>query len=168
MKSDVFILMGVSATGKTSLGLALAEATGGTFFDGDDYHPESNRQKMASGQALNDDDRKPWLETLSELALARSSEPAPSFIACSALKASYRELLRSSLSSLQFVHLHTDPEILRERITARYEAGEHFMPPSLLDSQLETLEHPLDALLLDVSTPVEGLVQQFLEWNKIR
>ncbi len=162
---NVFILMGVSATGKTTLGNALAAATQGTFFDGDDYHPEANRQKMASGNALNDDDRKPWLEILASLAAERASEPHPSFIACSALKQSYRDLLRTQYPQLQFLHLHTDPEVLRERITIRYEAGEHFMPPSLLDSQLETLEHPSDALQLDVAHPVEQLVSQFLEWQ---
>ncbi len=165
-KPNVFILMGVSATGKTTLGNALADATGGTFYDGDDYHPEANRQKMASGNALNDDDRRPWLEILAKLAYERSTEPTPTFIACSALKQSYRDLLRTHYPALQFLHLHTDPDVLRERITIRYEAGEHFMPPSLLDSQLATLETPTDALRLDVSLAVDTLTNQFLQWQK--
>jgi len=159
---NVFILMGVSATGKTTLGLALAEATKGNFFDGDDYHPQTNRNKMASGQALNDDDRRPWLETLAQLAADQSEHPTPSFIACSALKTSYRNQLRSQYSALQFLHLHTDPAILKRRITERYEAGDHFMPPSLLDSQLAILEPCSDALELDVSHSINHLVERFL------
>lgn len=163
MKPNVFILMGVSATGKTSVGEALVKATGGAFFDGDDYHPVANREKMASGQALNDEDRKPWLKILAELAAERDALETPSFIACSALKESYREILRSKVENLGLIHLHVDPEILRERITARYEAGEHFMPPSLLDSQLEALEMPEDALVCDVSKPLEEVVEGVLD-----
>ncbi len=159
---NVFILMGVSATGKTTLGHALASATGGAFFDGDDYHPESNRLRMASGESLDDSDRRPWLEILAALISERANHPTPTFIACSALKKSYREILRSEYPPLAFLFLTTDPEILRQRITERYEAGEHFMPPSLLVSQLETLETPGDALELDVSRPVPDLVKTFL------
>ncbi len=162
MTPNVFILMGVSATGKTTLGHALANATGGSFFDGDDFHPESNRQKMSSGKSLNDDDRRPWLETLASLIAERASLPTPTFIACSALKKSYRQILRSQYPPLAFLFLTTDPEILRQRITERYEAGEHFMPPSLLKSQLDTLEEPEEALELDVSNPVDVLVATFL------
>lgn len=159
----VFILMGVSATGKTTLGNALAAVTGGAFYDGDDYHPEANRQKMASGTPLNDEDRRPWLEILAQLAETRAREATtPTFIACSALKESYRVLLRSRYRELAFLHLHASPTLLRQRITERYESGEHFMPPSLLDDQLNTLETPRDALLLDVSLPVESSVTQFL------
>ena len=162
MTPNVFILMGVSATGKTTLGHALASATGGTFFDGDDFHPESNRLKMASGKSLDDDDRRPWLEILANLVSERASLPTPTFIACSALKKSYRDILRSQYPPLAFLFLTTDPEILLQRITERYEAGEHFMPPSLLASQLDTLETPEHALELDVSNPVDELVEAFL------
>lgn len=162
----VYILMGVSATGKTTLGNALADATGGTFYDGDDYHPEENRLKMSRGEALNDDDRKPWLEILADLITERAKvKETPTFIACSALKKSYRDILRSGDPGLMFLHLHADPEILKKRIAERYEAGEHFMPPSLLDSQLETLEIPKDALPLNVSESPENLVTQFLDWR---
>lgn len=163
MKPHVFILMGVSATGKTTLGNALAEATGGAFYDGDDFHPESNRKKMSSGHALNDEDRRPWLEILAQLIADKESDPFPSFIACSALKESYREILRSKAQNLAFLLLDSDPEILRKRITERYEAGLHFMPPSLLDSQLNTLERPSYALLCDVSLPLEDLISLFMK-----
>lgn len=159
MEPNVFILMGVSATGKTTLGNALAHLTQGKFYDGDDYHPESNCKKMASGVALTDEDRKPWLEILAELITQRSAEKLPSFIACSALKKSYRTILQSGDSNLVFIHLHTDPKVLRERISKRFEAGEHFMPPSLLDSQLATLEIPSKALVCDVSQPVEKMLE---------
>ena len=151
--------MGVSATGKTTLGNALAEVTGGAFYDGDDFHPEANRLKMSSGQALTDDDRRPWLETLAALAKDKNSGGFPSFIACSALKESYREILRLGAVNLAFLHLHTDPKLLRQRMTKRYESGRHFMPPSLLDSQLETLEIPSDALFCDVSKSLEEVVE---------
>lgn len=155
--------MGVSATGKTTLGNALSDATNGSFYDGDDYHPEANRKKMASGNALNDEDRKPWLKILANLAFERSKFSTPSFIACSALKESYRNILRTEYPQLAFLHLQADPHVLRQRITERYEAGEHFMPPSLLDSQLATLESPDYALALDVSNPIETLVSTFLK-----
>ncbi|MDC0088184.1 gluconokinase [Akkermansiaceae bacterium] len=163
MSSNVFILMGVSATGKTTLGNALAEVSGGSFYDGDDYHPEANRLKMSSGKALTDSDRMPWLEILAELIKEKSLGETPVFIACSALKSSYRDILRSASDSLVFLHLHTDAELLRQRITERFESGEHFMHPSLLDSQLETLELPSNALFCDVSHSLEEVVELVLK-----
>ncbi len=162
MPANVFILMGVSATGKTTLGNALAHATQGQFLDGDDFHPEANRIKMAAGNPLNDQDRQPWLNTLASLIAQNASLPRPSFLACSALKESYRETLRSLYPPLVFLHLVADPAILLQRITERYESGEHFMPPSLLGSQLNTLEIPEYALELDVSKPIDELVEIFL------
>ena len=155
--------MGVSATGKTTLGEALAEVIGGRFYDGDDYHPEENRLKMASGESLTDEDRMPWLEILAELVCTQRKEVYPSFIACSALKESYRDKLRTGAADLEFLFLHADKELLRERIRARFEASEHFMPPALLDSQLETLEHPNDALYCDVSLPLDELIAKIID-----
>jgi gluconokinase len=165
MPSNVFILMGVAATGKTTLGNSLAETTDGEFFDGDDFHPESNRKKMSEEKPLNDSDRREWLETLADLIAGQAANPKPTFIACSALKESYRNILRSKYSHLKFLFLTADPDLLRQRITERYESGEHFMPPSLLDSQLNTLEPPEEALKLDVSKPVSELVTIFLKWH---
>lgn len=158
MNSNIYILMGVSASGKTTLGKALAEAMDGRFFDGDDFHSESNRGKMASGVALNDEDRKDWLESIARLISDQKDQSTPVFIACSALKESYREILRSADPEISFLFLTTDPEILRQRITQRHSAGGHFMPPSLLDSQLATLEIPDDALELDSSRSIQELV----------
>jgi len=162
MNSKVFILMGVAATGKTTLGQALAAATGGKFLDADDFHPESNRRKMATGEALDDADREGWLESIAGLIAEHSNDPTPTFIACSALKKSYRDLLRSTHPDLAFLFLTADPETLRERIAARHHTGTHFMPPSLLDSQLDTLELPANAFQLDVSKPVSELVDTVL------
>ena len=158
MNPSIFIIMGVAAVGKTTLGKALAEATGGAFFDGDDFHSASNREKMASGIALTDEDRKDWLGAIADLIKARAKDHTPTFIACSALKQSYRDILLAGHPSLAFLFLTADPETLRQRITARHESGEHFMPASLLDSQLATLEPPADALELDSSKSISELV----------
>ena len=158
MKPNIFILMGVAAVGKTTLGKALADATGGWFFDGDDFHSAGNREKMTAGIALTDADREDWLEAIAQLIRTQANEPCPTFIACSALKQSYRDILLAAHPSLTFLFLTADPETLRQRITARHESGEHFMPPSLLDSQLATLEPPADALELDSSKSISEWV----------
>lgn len=162
MKPNIFILMGVAAVGKTTLGKSLADATGGLFFDGDDFHSTANREKMAAGMALTDEDRKNWLESIARLITDHSSDSTPTFIACSALKQSYRDILISAHPSLAFLFLTADPETLRQRITDRHESGEHFMPPSLLDSQLATLEPPADALELDSTKPISELVSALI------
>ena len=162
-RAKIFILMGVSATGKSTLGKALAQATGGTFIDGDDYHSDANRKKMASRIPLTDEDRRPWLNTLANIAAERAALHTPTFIACSALKKSYRDRLTSRNGDLQFLHLHADPELLRQRITTRFKEDPDAMPPELLDSQLNDLEPEPDAFLLDVSLPVTTLLTQFLD-----
>ncbi len=150
--------MGVAAVGKTTLGKALADATGGLFFDGDDFHSASNREKMAAGIALTDEDRKDWLEAIAQLIVTQANEPCPTYIACSALKQSYRDILHAADPSLALLFLTANPETLYQRLTARHESGEHFMPASLLDSQLATLEPPADALELDSSRSITELV----------
>lgn len=165
-KPNILILMGVSGCGKTTLGRALAEATDGTFLDGDDVHSESNRRKMESGTALDDEDRREWLESIARFITHQKDGTKPVFIACSALKQSYREILRSADPEIIFLFLTTDPDILRQRITERHQSGGHFMPPSLLDSQLATLEIPADAMELDASEPVAELVRRV--WPRIR
>ena len=133
------VLMGVSGCGKSTIGKLLSERTGAVFFDGDDFHPPENVHKMASGTPLNDEDRQGWLEALVKL-LSEHAEPI--IIACSALKQSYRDLLCSGAVQPRFVHLHGSREVLQARGKARASEGEHFMPVSLLESQLETLEQP--------------------------
>ncbi|MBP2458967.1 carbohydrate kinase (thermoresistant glucokinase family) [Clavibacter michiganensis] len=129
------IVMGVSGSGKSTVGEILAQDAGVPFIDGDDLHPEANRRKMAEGHALDDDDRRPWLERVG-LALAGRPEGGP-VVACSALKRSYRDILRAAAPDAVFVHLAGDHELLAERLGSR---EGHFMPSSLLASQLRTLE----------------------------
>ncbi len=127
----IVVLMGVSGSGKTTIGTALAERTGAVFADSDDYHPPANKQKMAAGHPLDDADRQPWLETLNRLMLGWYQSGASGILACSALKAKYRDTLSSGMpeGTVHFVLLDGSPEL---------------MNPSLLASQLKTLEKPAD------------------------
>ncbi|HZK35739.1 MAG TPA: gluconokinase [Aeromicrobium sp.] len=128
--------MGVSATGKTTIGVGIAERLGMTFIEGDSFHPKANIEKMSAGIPLDDDDRRPWLQALAK-EIQRSDRAGISTVtACSALRRIYRDWLREGARELFFIHLHTDFEILRERVEKR----QHFMPPSLLQSQFDTLE----------------------------
>lgn len=145
---DVIVIMGVSGSGKTTVGAALAAATGGAFFDGDDFHSEGNVRKMRSGTPLTDEDRQEWLESLRDLIARRALERGPTFVACSALKESHRAVLRSRHPGLRFVHLHGPQEMIRSRIDAR---RGHYMPAVLLASQFAALEPPVDAIAIDIS-----------------
>lgn len=137
MKQNI-IIMGVCGCGKSTIAELLATKLEATFYDGDDYHPQSNIDKMASGTPLTDTDRQPWLETLA--ATIKASE-TNTVTACSALKKSYREILRSALN-VTIIYLHGTKETLLSRLTERSNRSNHFMPSTLLDSQLETLENP--------------------------
>ena len=131
------IVMGVSGCGKSTVGQKLASRLGLAFIDGDDLHPKSNKDKMAAGHPLNDDDRRPWLETIGEALAASVAAGTPAIIACSALKRSYRDLLRSCEPGTVFVHLSGSPELIQSRLDER---SHEYMPPTLLASQLNTLE----------------------------
>ena len=151
------VVMGVSGCGKSSVGLALAEALGARFIDGDDLHPEANKAKMAAGIPLNDDDRWPWLDLVGE-ALAESN----TVVACSALKRVYRERILAAAPGTFFVHLHGTRELLAQRMGAR---PDHFMPVSLLDSQLNTLEllgADEPGLTYNIAEPIDQLVAAVL------
>jgi gluconokinase len=139
----IVVLMGVSGSGKTTIGTALAERTGAVFADSDDYHPPANKQKMAAGHPLDDADRQPWLETLNRLMLGWYQSGASGILACSALKAKYRDTLSSGMpeGTVHFVLLDGSPELIGERLAAR---KHEFMNPNLLASQLKTLEKPAD------------------------
>lgn len=140
--------MGVSGSGKSTLGRALAERMGGTFLDADDFHPEANVEKMRAGIALNDDDRAPWLVALNRELIRRRENKQQVVLACSALKARYRDVLASGLPHLDWVFLDGDAAVIAARMAAR---SGHYMPPSLLASQLAALERPMDAVLVDLS-----------------
>lgn len=146
MEIRVVILMGVSGSGKTTVGRLLAERIGWSFHDADDHHPPSNVEKMRSGQPLTDADRKPWIARLSGMIAGWLERDEPAVLACSALGESTRRALAID-DRVRFVHLVGTKELLRSRLEAR---TDHFMPPGLLDSQLAALERPDDVLEIDV------------------
>ena len=159
----VVVVTGVSGSGKSTVGAALAERLGWAFFDGDDYHPAANVDKMRRGIALDDDDRAPWLERLHDLVHTRVDMGAPAVLACSALKRSYRAILRAGLphGTVRFAHLDVDPETLAARLGGR---RGHYVPPSLLASQLATLELPTpdEAVVVDANGSVAATVDQVI------
>ena len=158
----IVVLMGVSGSGKTTIGTLLAQRTGTAFADADDYHPQVNKQKMASGQPLNDEDRAPWLETLNGLLQRWHSSGKGGVLACSALKEKYRETLAKGLprGTVKFVLLDGSKEMIAERLAAR---KHEYMNPNLLESQFATLEPPSDALCIVNDKLPEKIVDEILE-----
>lgn len=139
MRSDIFVVMGVSGCGKSTVGAQLAATLGLEFLEGDTLHPPGNVARMAAGVALSDADRAGWLQTLAERIGEARLAGTGLVLSCSALKRAYRDILRQGAPDLHFVHLQGDYEVLAARMAAR--TG-HYMPMSLLASQLETLEVP--------------------------
>jgi gluconokinase len=153
----IVIVMGVSGSGKTTVGRSLAEALGWPFSDGDDLHPPANLEKMAAGLPLTDADRLPWLEELRRRIERHRAAGESAVIACSALKASYREILAEDREEVRFVHLTGSPELIRRRLEQRQG---HFMKAVMLDSQLAALEPPTDAVAVDVAGSPEEIVAE--------
>ena len=158
------VVMGVSGSGKSTVGATLAKNLGATFLEGDQFHSPENVARMAAGVALTDADRQGWLLTLSARLgdARRSGEPV--VLSCSALKRSYRDTLREQASDLALVYLTGTPDVLAQRMAGR---SGHYMPPSLLASQLATLEPPQadeHALTLDIARSPQTLVQDALAW----
>lgn len=155
-------MMGVAGCGKSSAGQAVAQALGLPLIEGDEFHPQSNLDKMRQGLALTDSDRADWLTTLGQtLAL----QTAGAVLTCSALKRAYRERLRGYVPGLRFVFLAIDPATARQRVTAR--AGDHLFPPSLVDSQFDTLESPVGeagVLHIDATLPLNLLSSTVTRW----
>ena len=147
----ILLVMGVSGSGKNTVGEPLAQRLGWKFMDGDDYHPPENVKKMAAGIALQDGDRWPWLDRLN--AILRQEKDA--VVACSALKEAYRRRLLAGLFPYTIVHLRGSFELIRSRVEAR---KHRYMPASLLQSQFDTLEAPENAIAVDVSRDVEANV----------
>jgi gluconokinase len=157
----IVIVMGVSGSGKSYLAGKLAEATGWAFAEGDDYHSEANKAKMAARVPLTDADRGPWLDSLHEVLAGWHASGQSGILTCSALKETYREHLTSGLPEARFVWLDPPRSVLAERMAHR---PGHFMPPALLDSQLATLEPPTGVLRLDGSEPIDQAIQIILRW----
>ena len=152
------VVMGVSGSGKTTIGTLVAHALGVEFIDGDSLHPLENVQKMAAGTPLDDDDRWPWLEIVGRTLHEHGERREGLVVACSALKRVYRERIRSQAPSALFLHLDGTVEVLTRRIEGR---SGHFMPAALLESQIETLE-PLaqeeGGYVLNIDQPVADMV----------
>ncbi len=140
----IVVLMGVSGSGKTTIGTLLAQRAGAMFADADDYHPLANKQKMAAGHALDDNDRQPWLEVLNRLMQGWFQAGESGVLACSALKEKYRQTLHAGMpqDALHFVLLAGSRELIAARLLARQH---EYMNPNLLDSQLKTLEPPAES-----------------------
>jgi gluconokinase len=155
--TPLLVVMGVSGSGKSTVGAALARRLGVPFADGDDFHPPANRAKMSAGVALDDGDRHPWLDAVGQWLAAH---PDGGVMACSALTRKYRDRLRRAAFSVRFVHLAGSREVIAHRQSGR--VG-HFMPASLLASQFATLE-PLQpdepGVVVDVSQGVDALVEE--------
>lgn len=158
----IVVLLGVTGSGKTTVGTLLAERAGAIFADADDYHPLANREKLAAGQPLNDQDRQPWLETLSQILLDWFQTGKSGVLACSALKQRYRDTLSAGMpaGTVTFVLLEGSKELIASRLAVRKHS---YMNPNLLDSQIATLEMPRDALCVVNDRPPGEVADEILE-----
>jgi gluconokinase len=159
--TSLVVVMGVTGSGKTTVGTALAERMGVPFADADDFHSPENVAKMRSGVPLTDADRRPWLLTIGTW--LREHDGHGAVVTCSALKRAYRDTLREAAPAITFLHLHGDRETVRKRVGSR---PGHFMPESLVDSQFADLEPLGDdekGVVVDFTLPVDVIVDRFLE-----
>ena len=158
MNRNRFVVMGVTGSGKSTVGAMLAQAIGVEFVEGDDYHSPANVRRMASGIALTDRDRADWLRALADLIGEAKNADKGLVVTCSALKQSYRDILRAADPDLKFIFLKGSESLIAGRIAAR---RDHFMPPPLLESQLATLEEPAPdekALVCDIGGTPQSIV----------
>jgi gluconokinase len=158
----IVVVMGVSGSGKTTIGTLLAERLNTVFADADNYHSDANKAKMAAGHPLTDQDREPWLETLNALLLGWFKEASGGVLACSALKDSYRQTLAKGLPphACAFVWLDGSRQQIAERLAGR---KNHYMNPDLLDSQFATLEPPADALRIANNHAPTVVVEEIMQ-----
>jgi gluconokinase len=160
-EARALVVMGVSGSGKTTIGRALAAHLDCPFYDGDDYHPAQNVAKMAAGEPLTDDDRAPWLASLAQLLADHLAKGQSAVLASSALKKQYRDRLRVS-ERVRFIFLDGEYDLIRRRMRARQG---HYMAPEMLQSQFAALEKPAEdeALRVTVDRPVEAVVAEILQ-----
>ncbi len=157
--NDVIYIMGVSGSGKTTIGKLLSVQTGFPFFDADDFHSASNKEKMKAGIPLDDNDRQQWLQKLNVLALEQSKLKG-AIIACSALKKKYRDILATGIPQPTWIFLEGSYELIYERMQKR---KDHFMPPALLRSQFEELEIPADAFMINIKNEPAKIVEMIMQ-----
>jgi len=155
----VIVLMGVSGSGKTTIGQLLAQRLSWTFYDGDDFHPPANVEKMRNGIPLTDADRESWLTALQQLLDSLLQNGRSAVLACSALKQSYRARLQRHSEEVRFVYLKGDYDLIRQRLTTRHG---HFMPADLLRSQFATLEEPQEVFTIDVAKSPEVIINTII------
>jgi gluconokinase len=153
------ILMGVSGSGKSSIGLALSARLGWSFYDGDDFHTPQSVEKMSNGIPLSDEDRFPWLDTLNRLIVEKTKARENLILACSALKRSYRQRLRRGITHLNFIYLDGEYDLIWSRMQAR---GDHYMKPAMLQSQFKALEMPRYAVRINIDQPVEAIIESII------
>jgi carbohydrate kinase (thermoresistant glucokinase family) len=163
--SRAVILMGVSGSGKSTVGASLAQRLECPFLDADDFHPAANVEKMKRGIPLNDEDRMPWLRRLHDELEHRLGSGASVVLGCSALKESYRKILEEGLSQIDFVFLDVDQLTLTERLEKR---KAHFFPKELLESQFAALERPADAIVVDARLQFQDVVEQIVSALKAK
>lgn len=160
MVVSIIYIMGVSGSGKTTIGQQLTSETGIPFFDADDFHSRANKDKMKAGLPLNDKDREGWLHTINQLAVGEAQKNG-AIIACSALKEKYRTLLSYGIKvPVHWIFLQGDYQIINERMKTR---KNHFMPECLLQSQFETLENPENAITIGINKNPEEIVKKIID-----
>ena len=162
--APLVVVMGVSGCGKSTVGRLIANSLACEFLEGDDLHPPLNLERMASGISLTDHDRRDWLKAIAEQLADAHAARDGLIVSCSALKRSYRNPLRTASGELAFVHVHANTDVLEARVQAR---TDHFMPPSLLASQLQTLEPPGPderCITLDAGLPAEQIAERACAW----
>jgi gluconokinase len=161
LEGDMFVIvMGVSGSGKSTIGQKLAARMDCRFYDGDDFHPAANVAKMASGLALNDEDRVEWLAALASLIRFGLEKGESGVVACSALKEKYRRVLCVDTALVKFVYLKGSYETILARMRQR---EGHYMKPTMLQSQFEALEEPGSALVIDITLEPELIVEDIME-----
>lgn len=159
----VIVVMGVSGCGKSTIGRSLSDALGWDFQEGDALHPQANISKLAAGTPLDDDDRWPWLDRIAAWINDEDTHARQGVVTCSALKRSYRDRLRRAGDGVRFAYIHVSRHELQRRLMQR----QHFMPASLLDSQLQTLEEPTDvegALTVSGEASMDDMIDEVSDW----
>jgi len=160
----VYIVFGVAGAGKTEVSKFLSKKINCPYYDGDDYHPKSNKEKMKNGIALDDEDRKEWLDKLSKLVIKSNKEYDKTILACSALKEKYRDILSSNKTQeVLFIHLNLKKEIVARRLKNR---ENHFFNAELLDSQYETLEKLDEGIIIDADQSLQSVCNDII--NKMQ